>query len=64
LIIGLAAPMAGAAIGAASSSDAKGLGIGSAIGSVIGLTALVFGAAHGTDVVMDAGLPMEVELRV
>jgi uncharacterized protein DUF998 len=63
LLLGLTAPGAGAAIGAASDSDARSLGIGSAIGSVVGLTALVFGATHGTDVVLDAGLPMEVELQ-
>lgn len=63
LLLGLTAPAAGAAIGAASGNDAKSLGIGSAIGSVIGLSALIFGAAHGTDVVLDAGLPMEIELQ-
>lgn len=63
LLLGLAAPAAGAAIGAASGSDARSLGIGSAIGSAIGIAALFIGAAHGTDVVLDAGLPMEVVLQ-
>lgn len=60
-IVGLTAPVAGAALGAKSGPG--GAVVGGAIGFAVTLAAAAVTQRHGTDVVMAAGVPIEVVLQ-